>query len=146
MVILNDSATKLRGGYYTPKPVAKFLTKWAINDNVSTVLEPSAGDGQFVEAINARLGDRATITAVELDPDEAKKAGCKGGQSTTVITGDFFTWYEQHGLDGSFDVVVGNPPFIRYQQFDDKYRKPAFNLMEQEGLRPSSSQMRGCHS
>lgn len=36
-----------------------------------------------------------------------------------------------------FDVIVGNPPFIRYQNFDEKYRKVAFELMNKHGFHPN---------
>ncbi len=41
---------KLRGGYYTPKPIADFICRWAIRSATETVLEPSCGDGNFIEA------------------------------------------------------------------------------------------------
>lgn len=40
------SAEKLRGGYYTPKPIADFLCRWSIDNSTQTVLEPSCGDGK----------------------------------------------------------------------------------------------------
>ena len=36
-----------------------------------------------------------------------------------------------------FSVIVGNPPFIRYQNFDEKYRTIAFDLMNKHGFHPS---------
>ena len=47
----NESETKLRGGYYTPAPVANFLAKWALSKKPSSLLEPSCGDGAFFRAI-----------------------------------------------------------------------------------------------
>jgi len=41
---------KLRGGYYTPKPIADFLARWAIQTAATTVLEPSCGDGILLES------------------------------------------------------------------------------------------------
>ena len=137
MTVINNADIKLRGGYYTPRRVANFLSKWAISDKTVEILEPSAGNGQFVEAIYGVAGDRVAVTAVELDSVEANQVVSKGGASTTVITGDFFNWYVEHGVDGAYDAVLGNPPFIRYQQFKEEHRKPAFYLMEEEGLRPS---------
>ena len=128
---------KSRGGYYTPKTIADFLSKWAITESVLEVLEPSAGDGEFVEAIAAILNGNGRITAVELDADEARKIHKRGGESVEVISGDFFAWYLQNDSIGSFDAVLGNPPFIRYQQFRESHRNPAFELMKMEGLHPT---------
>ena len=57
---------KQRGGYYTPDAVATFLAGWAIQNQDTHVLEPSAGDGQIVAAAVPRLGGGGTNTAVRL--------------------------------------------------------------------------------
>jgi len=43
-VIENIDSKKLRGGYYTPQPIADFICKWAITNPMQKVLEPSCGD------------------------------------------------------------------------------------------------------
>ncbi len=129
--------TKLRGGYYTPAPMARFLAKWAIRERRARVLEPSAGDGEFLVAAGALLGPRGMITAIELDPHEARRAAARSNGQTETIASDFFAWFGRQRPDNSFDAVVGNPPFIRYQDFPEEQRLPAFTLMRQEGLHPS---------
>ena len=42
---VTDLLDKLRGGYYTPPEVARFVCEWAITSSDSNVLEPSCGDG-----------------------------------------------------------------------------------------------------
>lgn len=132
-----QSAQKPRGGYYTPKPVAEFLANWAVKDQNAICLEPSAGDGEFVVAAASRLSGRGHILAVELHHDEAAKVVARGGAGTTVVEGDFFSWFQDCRPIGSFDVVLGNPPFIRYHDFPEEHRQPAFALMREEGLKPS---------
>ena len=114
--------TKLRGGYYTPQPVARFLAEW-VSKTGSRTLEPSAGDG----AILAELSTRSIPTAVELLSEEAKKAQAATG--VEVHVGDFFTWFTKD-RQGTFDGVAGNPPYIRFGNWDEKYRTSAFSLME----------------
>lgn len=65
---------KLRGGYYTPKPIADFIVQWAIRHTDDTILEPSCGDGSFIQSFIANGGNTKNITGVELDPVEAEKA------------------------------------------------------------------------
>lgn len=127
--------SKLRGGYYTPGPVARFLAKWALCEGARTVLEPSAGDGAFVEALSQGLGRCGHIDAIELDEDEASKIQDRV-PTAHVATGDVFTWYSMD-RDGTYDAVVGNPPFIRYQTFPEAHRAAGFALMHLEGLRPN---------
>lgn len=135
-----DGYNKLRGGYYTPSDIADFIVKWAMRDPVSSVLEPSCGDGSFLCAIKKReetvLGVQTnTVTGIELDVSEAKKAAVYGYE---IINEDFFTYYRNE-IEGrrNYDVIVGNPPFIRYQNFDERFRTVAFELMERHGFHPN---------
>ncbi len=139
---------KLRGGYYTPQPIADFICNWAITDPDVRVLEPSCGDGNFVEAVIRRLleiGIRKTdlfgrIRGVELLPAEAQKSKLRaanyGLNSTTITNEDFFSFLASNRAD-RFDVVVGNPPFIRYQNFPEEHRQLAFSMMQEMGLSPN---------
>ena len=67
---------KLQGAYYTPQKLVDFLTFWAINSKKCQLLEPSCGDGIFLESIFQRFSSMglssknalSNITAIELDP------------------------------------------------------------------------------
>lgn len=153
------SDQKLRGGYYTPRVLADFLVKWAVQRRTDAVLEPSCGDGAFIDAIVRRYrqlpssnGGRAgRVVAAELDRSEAAKAEIRLSairadlDEARVIADDFFRICEESLLplalwDATaqrFDAVVGNPPFIRYQNFPEKHRETAFGLMKRSGLSPN---------
>lgn len=143
---------KLRGGYYTPKPIADFLAQWAIQSPTAQVLEPSCGDGILLESAARtlmELGASKTKTGelihgVEIDRAEAIKAiervrSLKVTASPELIhQGDFFAYYKAHLSDKKlFDAVIGNPPFIRYQNFVEEQRVVAFELMRRAGLHPN---------
>ncbi len=120
--IENESAQKLRGGYYTPPDLAAFLAQWVKQISPKSVLEPSCGDGVFFDALRDVKGlTRTSVTAFELDTDEAEKANDRARQAglknVTVKATDFLGWAINHLGDGGvqFDAVVGNPPFVRYQ-------------------------------
>jgi adenine-specific DNA-methyltransferase len=143
---------KLRGGYYTPKEISKFLAQWAILKNSHSILEPSCGDGNILEqcykAIICNQKDNNLenyeIVGVELDKSEALKAKnrLKGlganNNSVKILTGDFFEFCaKQHFISKGYDVIIGNPPFIRYQNFPEEQREIAFQLMHKLGLKPN---------
>lgn len=128
---------KLRGGYYTPPELANMLAEWAIQSGREQVFEPSCGDGIFLAAAKQRLQAGGRITGVELFPSEADKARERGGPNADVFAGDVFSWFAAHGKLGSFDAVLGNPPFIRYQNFPEEHRQVAFELLRAQGLHPS---------
>ena len=131
------TSTKSRGGYYTPDRIAEFLAKWAITTPSASVLEPSAGDGAVVAAIAKHVSCPAQITAVELIPDEAATIRQLTNGEAVVHAGDFFDWFLRKHPLAVFDAVVGNPPFIRYQNFAEEHRQRAFAIMRSEELHPS---------
>jgi len=149
---MNDyDSKKLRGGYYTPKEISEYLANWSIRRYDDKILEPSCGDGNILEEcilrlkkLNKKKRDEQNLIGVELDYAEAEKAKKRlsllddSEQRFSIINGDFFEYCAKKYFQAkSFDVVIGNPPFIRYQNFPDKQREIAFNLMRKVGLSPS---------
>jgi len=150
-VKLAPTVQKLRGGYYTPQPIARFLCEWAIRDHTARVLEPSCGDGSvlleaanvLVERRKSKAGVGDLLTGIELDEKEAasclrrlQERGITAGG--TIVVGDFFERCKEMEAKGTrFDAVVGNPPFIRYQHFSEEQRNIAIQIMQTSGLRPN---------
>lgn len=139
------SGQKLRGGYYTPREIAMAISQWAISASGLNVLEPSFGDGEFIKSIiesKLHIGESPQnignhIFGCELNEDEFYK--CKsfakdnvGIKLHNLYLGDFFDWYQ--GNSENFDVVVGNPPFIRYQNFPEPSRTKAMIHSKQNGV------------
>lgn len=141
---------KLRGGYYTSSEVAAWLCTWAIRSPKDRVLEPSCGNGAFLETAAKRyaeLGARSPTIAnnligIEILASEAARARAKlkdllGPRARDVVkTSDFFDW-SQRNKQPAFDAVVGNPPFIRYQTFPEPHRSRAMAIMVEQGLSPN---------
>jgi adenine-specific DNA methylase len=125
------TAEKLRGGYYTPDAVALFVADWVAKAGPK-LLEPSCGDGAILKHL-ASGSQPHLVEAVELVDDEAEQATNTGA---SVSTGDFFEWFTPE-RQGTFDGVAGNPPFIRFGNWDPVQREPALALMRSVGLRPS---------
>ena len=144
------SSDKLRGGYYTSPEVANWLCDWAIRSTNDNVLEPSCGDGVFLEAAIRRLAQLGShgpmianhLTGVEIIADEAAKARSRlsnrlGLRAADVVkTGDFFSWWQQN-VRPACNAVIGNPPFIRYQSFPEPHRSRAMAIMGELGLSPN---------
>ncbi len=112
-----ESAQKLRGGFYTQPVIASFLARWVKVSKPKSILEPSCGDGAFLDAIEeARIPNLKQITACELNVEEAEKAASRTSLPVKMHRTDFLRWYLFFAQnEEGFDSVVGNPPFIRYQ-------------------------------
>lgn len=73
--------------------------------------------------------------AAEAQKSKARAANY-GLNSTTITNADFFSFLAAN-RDERFDVVVGNPPFIRYQNFPKERRELAISMMQEMGLNPN---------
>lgn len=130
--IENQSAQKLRGGYYTPPDLAAFLARWVKAISPKKILEPSCGDGAFFDAFRQVKGfTKTAVTAFELDEHEAAKANTRahenGLKKVSVNAIDFLGWAIAHLDDETtrFDAVLGNPPFVRYQYLPELFQTRA---------------------
>lgn len=136
-----ETAQKLRGGYYTPVDLASFIARWVSVGNVNRVLEPSCGDGVFFEALaSENSSESLDVTAFEINDDEAKKSHARAkalGINIKITASDFLDWaLTQIKLKGhSFDAVVGNPPFIRYQYLPDSFQVRAEQIFRNLGCK-----------
>lgn len=135
-----ESATKLRGGYYTDQGLATYLLRWALEIRPQRLLEPSVGDGAFLRALS-RIPHESLerVMAFEVVPEEAAKARATAGAAldTTVDVQarDFLGWFLTQAMRGpQFDAAVGNPPFIRYQYLDEAAQERAQRVFELFGL------------
>lgn len=122
------SADKVRGGYYTPAPVARFLAGW-VGRAGPRIVEPSCGDGAILREL---AGPSRRAHGVELVASEAAKAAA----FAPVDTANLFTWLAT-AEPGSWDGVAGNPPYIRFGNWVSEQRDPALEFLRREGLRPS---------
>lgn len=122
---------KARGAFFTPEPVARYITDWAVRDIADKVLEPSCGEASFLLAAVDRLAELrgpghlnlqlAALDGVELHEASAEAARSllrQAGVDARIEVGDFFCV----NPTASYDVVIGNPPFIRYQDFSGEAR------------------------
>jgi len=125
-----EEEEKLRGGYYTPPEISEFLVRWGMANNPQSILEPSCGDGAFIESLDSCFDSLAGVKfhGVELISSEASKArkkfsklkekGCLGTGVTRSEFFEFISKKKKRTLKNGVDLVIGNPPYIRYQYFE----------------------------
>jgi adenine-specific DNA-methyltransferase len=135
-LIKNTTAEKLRGGFYTPEPIASFILKWGINGSSDyDILEPSCGDGVFIEQLKENNHKFKSVTAIEFDGVEAEKAEKIKLKNKSVINTDFHLYCNE--TTKKFDLVVGNPPYIRYQYFQEEQQNEAIKVFNRAKLKYS---------
>ncbi len=139
--IENETAQKLRGGYYTPPDLAVFIAKWVKEINPTRILEPSCGDGVFFGAMAQVNGlQKVDVLGFELEPEEAAKARARaksvGLKAAKVHNEDFLQWAINHREDSDvrFDAIIGNPPFVRYQYLPAPFQVCAEQIFRELNL------------
>ena len=79
------------------------------------MVDPACGTGNFLVAAARRLGSARNLVGVDSDPRAIDACRAALGPDARLLVGDAFTSDLE---DGSFDVVVGNPPFLTQLRTD----------------------------
>lgn len=134
MQALNFCKETQKNFYPTPANVAEKLLENIDWYKVNSVLEPSAGKGDLIQAILkaatvCKYHNGLTVEAVELDSnlrailnERFEKCKCN---KVHVVHDDFLTFQTYN----SYDLIVMNPPF----EIGDKHLLHALELMERTG-------------
>ncbi len=136
-VIDSAGARKARGAFFTPPEITRYLTQWAVRAPGDRVFEPSAGEAAFLVAAARRLADLGAdapvLDGVEIHPASARAARARvaeAGATARIRTADFFAVDPQP----SYTAVIGNPPYIRYQDFRGQARAQSRRAALQAGV------------
>lgn len=127
---------KRLGSFYTAPLVVDYMADWGMGISPGVCLDPSCGDGRFLLAAASR--GASAVIGCDLDPDALARAEQSLASVPTVSKlhrSDFFL-LDPHDL-GPVDLLVGNPPYIRYQRFSGEPRARALASSLRIGARLS---------
>lgn len=120
---------RLTGAVYTPSDVAAALIDFAMRDlpdRPIRILEPSAGDGAFLGQL-ARMLPGDEHVAVDIDAatvTDLRTNAAAWPAATELHERDFidFACDAIEETAPSYDLVIGNPPFVRKHNFSDAFK------------------------
>ena len=135
----DSSEQKLRGAYYTPLRLANAMVSLFAPEIIQTVLEPSCGDGVFLDSLFSvgLMEQISMIQAIEIESEEANKVAerYKETKNVDVICEDFFDFYQRNYKSSQYDLILGNPPYIRYQYLTEEQRKIQSDILTTHGMK-----------
>ena len=125
---LSPRQRKQLGQYFTGLPLGKLLASLALDPDTSTVLDPMAGHGDLLDAAWEVADKRGTeiqrLDGIEID--QATAAACRDRLTSMaavrsapvqrIIAADAFDPASIDAmLENAYDLVITNPPYVRYQ-------------------------------
>ena len=117
----------------TPADLAARMVDLADIQPGDSVLEPSAGTGRILDALQNRASVIDRLVAVEINRDLYERLEQTLGTVVDVRHGDFLETILEE-LGGQFDVILMNPPFantddVKHIQHAMKFLKPGGRLV-----------------
>jgi adenine-specific DNA-methyltransferase len=137
---ISSSTTEHRKGYaqfFTPYKIAQFMAAWVLGGNreIKSILDPAVGLGVFIRAIHEYLSTSpvADFDKAQKPPPVLAEIKIRGYDRDLQILNlaqrelsklDYPENIELLGLDylfhdweWSYDSIIGNPPYFRFQDF-----------------------------
>ena len=122
------------GSYYTCGEIAEYMSNWGIRNPRDVLLEPSFGEGVFIDKAYDRyqyLGNfQPEIHAVEYQESSFFNFLSKNTKSINTHLSDFLGF----GLSGMVDVVLGNPPYVSLKNLPENVKASAIDVITQRSL------------
>lgn len=143
---------KARGAFFTPPVIADYLAAWAVDDDPEAiVLDPTCGEAVFLRAAGLRLKQvgapaaalNRQVWGVDLHAEsvaQSKRLLASEGLDAKLLVEDFFELPTPDRLGcplPEVDAVIGNPPFVRYQEHAGDARKRSASAALAQGVRLS---------
>ncbi len=122
---------KQTGSYYTPEVLSTFLVNHIFHKYLPEfgrlkILEPSCGDGEFVESLSSHIVNRnVVLDLIEINEKELSKTINKmvdylPAKNIHGFNEDFLNYEFQK----SYSLIIGNPPYIGKKHLtDDQIQK-----------------------
>lgn len=125
---------KLSGSYYTPHRTVQFMKEYLAKEHktYSRVLEPSVGDGRFLDAFEKEENIQRFV-AIELMEEKVKQLKNKGYSGRVeIVANDFLDFAEK--TSEKYQLIIGNPPYINIKNMENNSKEKAKEICEKYQL------------
>jgi hypothetical protein len=117
---INEDRRKRLGQYFTGIGLGRVLAALAQAEKAKSILDPMAGSGDLLAACLEIGAKPIELAGIEIDA-EARSACLQRLPEADCVLGSAFDPEAISRLPRlAWDLVIGNPPYVRYQSFSDK--------------------------
>lgn len=130
---------KNTGSYYTPSYLVDFISNRVISHfdgrTRMSILEPSVGDGAFVQEISKVNKISISLTALDINQEELNKASDKWNRkNSSFIKTDFLEYTDTK----KYSTIIGNPPYVKKNRLTKKQIELSKIIHQNEDLTEAS--------
>ena len=131
---------KLSGSYYTPLRTVWFMKEYLEKEHkvYTRVLEPSVGDGRFLDAFQKEENIESLVAVELLEEKVTELKNKKFLQKIEIIVDDFLSFSEK--TNEKYQLIIGNPPYINIKNMEDDLKEKAKEICEKYQLSSSIMQ------
>ena len=123
------------GQFFSGKLVAKLLLALCKSDEVKTVIDPMCGIGDMLLQFKGKSCLLPQVSGVEIDPLVFSELKTRMGDFSTLnlVEGNAFdSNVIKRMLPDGYDLVITNPPYVRYQTLSKLEKRYSSALSMQE--------------
>jgi adenine-specific DNA-methyltransferase len=119
---VTESHRKTLGQFFTPMPVAEFMTKWIVgNPTCRTILDPAVGLGIFFRSILKLEQQNAyEFVGYDIDPTIFVRAKSLFKTFNHVNFELKNKDYLFNGWSKKYDGIICNPPYFKFQDYKNR--------------------------
>lgn len=144
--LVTEEEKKNKGVVYTPPEIRQFISNEITNsDQIPRIIDPACGCGAFLISAAQMLHEKYKIDYKELyqkyiwgcdiDIHSVEKCkillellrfqneGCADKCNFNLIVGNALEELSKERFLGKYDAVIGNPPYVRAKNIDEKIKK-----------------------
>ena len=135
MQLYKDDATKIKryGQVFSGKKVGELLVSMLPKKLVvKSIIDPMVGKGDLLQAACVKYPQADKILGIDIDEDVKDKCNDVVPEAEILIKDAFKC--NEIDIEGGWDLVITNPPYIRYQTLKNN---PEIGL-------PDGKELRGC--
>lgn len=138
---------KDNGVYYTPSVLSEFMVKHSISNLPAkgglAILEPSCGEGVFVDAVSSQVARTQTslcsLDCVDIDQNAIEKVREKSIDQfdhVNIHTLSFLDFQQREKK--KYDLILGNPPYVVRKRLSDDTIEKCKAVYRASGLNEKS--------